>query len=99
MLWVEKNVSARKDLKKNIQNFIGIVTTYGMKIKISSFSPAVTVLQGSMTYLEYILCLLECLIFASEIWCSIMSTNLTGICLKHFHLMKIKDVHEEMVTM
>jgi len=48
--------------------------------------------------LRCILCLLEFLIFASEIWHSIISNNFTGICLKHFYHMKLKDVHKEIVT-
>lgn len=48
--------------------------------------------------LEYTLCLLGCLIFASEIWQNITSKNVMGIFLKHFYHMKLKDVQKEMLA-
>lgn len=72
---------------------------YCDNLQKSRFLPIlqVTILQGNIK-LKCTLCLLGCLIFASEIWQNIMSNNFMGIFLKHFYHMKLKDVQKEMVA-
>lgn len=84
--------------KKKVQSSVAIVITYENKGFFFFSSSNNTAKKHDIIKLECILYLLECLIFASEMWHSIMSNNFTGICLKHFYHMKLKDAHKEMVT-